>query len=118
MFFINFFSGVSKNFCHLSKDHTRSKSWENRNSIPDVPIPTGTIGLPPNVMFEPKESEPFTLQTVCTIKPSKQISKEENNCKDTGYILTFFFFFFFAFVIQILLLNKKDIPLNKSIIFF
>lgn len=46
-------------------------------------------------MFEPKESEPFTLQTVCTIKPSKQISKEENNCKDTGYTLTIFFFFFF-----------------------
>lgn len=66
-------------------------------------------------MFEPKESEPFTLQTVCTIKPSKQISKEENNCKDTGYTLTIFFFFFS--IIRIFLLNKKDIPLNKSMIF-
>lgn len=71
-------------------------------------------------MFEPKESEPFTLQTVCTIKPSKQISKEENNCKDTGYTLTFSFFFFIirSSDFQNLLLNKKDIPLNKSMIFF
>ncbi|OAD58090.1 Myb/SANT-like DNA-binding domain-containing protein 3 [Eufriesea mexicana] len=70
---------VSKGFCHLSKDHTRSKNWENRNSIPEVPIATGTIGLPPNVVFEPKESEPFTLQSVCTIKPTKHTLKEENN---------------------------------------
>ncbi|XP_043528479.1 myb/SANT-like DNA-binding domain-containing protein 3 isoform X2 [Frieseomelitta varia] len=77
---------ISKNFCHLSKDHTRSKSWENRNSIADVSISTGTIGLPPNVVFEPKESEPFTLQTVCTIKPPKQSSKEENNYKDSDSV--------------------------------
>ncbi|XP_017755743.1 PREDICTED: myb/SANT-like DNA-binding domain-containing protein 3 [Eufriesea mexicana] len=77
---------VSKGFCHLSKDHTRSKNWENRNSIPEVPIATGTIGLPPNVVFEPKESEPFTLQSVCTIKPTKHTLKEENNCKDPDSI--------------------------------
>ncbi|KAK9295176.1 hypothetical protein QLX08_010421 [Tetragonisca angustula] len=77
---------ISKNFCHLSKDHTRSKSWENRNSIADVSISTGTIGLPPNVVFEPKESEPFTLQTVCTIKPPKQSSKEDNNYKDSDSV--------------------------------
>ncbi|XP_012240100.1 uncharacterized protein LOC105680646 [Bombus impatiens] len=78
--------GISRSFCHLSKDHTRSKSWENRNPMAEVPIPTGTVGLPPNVMFEPKESEPFTLQTVCTIKPSKQFSKEENNYKDSDSV--------------------------------
>ncbi|KOC64655.1 Myb/SANT-like DNA-binding domain-containing protein 3 [Habropoda laboriosa] len=77
---------ISKSFCQLSKDRTRSKSWENRNSLPEVPIPTGTVGLPPNVVFEPKESEPFTLQTVCTLKPSKQMSKEENNFKDSDSI--------------------------------
>lgn len=82
--YVDFFSSISKNFCHLSKDHTRSKSWENRNSIADVSISTGTIGLPPNVVFEPKESEPFTLQTVCSIKPPKQSLKEENNYKDSG----------------------------------
>ncbi|CAK9809012.1 hypothetical protein ANTQUA_LOCUS5841 [Anthophora quadrimaculata] len=77
---------ISRSFCQLSKDHARSKSWENRNSLPEVPIPTGTVGLPPNVVFEPKESEPFTLQTVCTLKPSKQISREENNHKDSDSI--------------------------------
>ncbi|XP_076172871.1 uncharacterized protein LOC143149420 [Ptiloglossa arizonensis] len=77
---------ISKSFCQLSKDHVRSKYWENRNSISEVPIPTGTVGLPPNVVFEPKESEPFTLQSVYTLKPSKQNSKEENYCKDTDSI--------------------------------
>lgn len=94
--YIDFFSGISRSFCHLSKDHTRSKSWENRNPMAEVPIPTGTIGLPPNVVFEPKESEPFTLQTVCTIKPSKQFSKEENNYKDSGY--SFFLFILSTFI--------------------
>lgn len=94
--YIDFFSGISRSFCHLSKDHTRSKSWENKNPMAEVPIPTGTVGLPPNVVFEPKESEPFTLQTVCTIKPSKQFSKEENNYKDSGY--SFFLFILSPFI--------------------
>lgn len=51
----------------------------------DAPLSTGTVGLPPNVVFEPKESEPFTLQSVCTLKPLKDTSTEENNYKDSGY---------------------------------
>ncbi|XP_076682590.1 uncharacterized protein LOC143376310 [Andrena cerasifolii] len=74
---------ISKSFCQLSKDHARSKIWENRNSVSDAPLSTGTVGLPPNVVFEPKESEPFTLQSVCTLKPLKDTSTEENNCKDS-----------------------------------
>ncbi|XP_017886214.1 myb/SANT-like DNA-binding domain-containing protein 3 [Ceratina calcarata] len=72
--------GISKSFCHIAKDHVRSKSWDGRNSVPEV---TGTIGLPPNVVFEPKESEPFTLQSVCTVKPPRQAMKEEINQKDS-----------------------------------
>ncbi|CAL7939328.1 unnamed protein product [Xylocopa violacea] len=71
--------GISKSFCHLSKDRAKTKSWDNGNSMLEVPMPTGTVGLPPNVVFEPKESEPFTLQSVCTIKPSNQILKKEDS---------------------------------------
>ncbi|KZC13610.1 PREDICTED: myb/SANT-like DNA-binding domain-containing protein 3 [Dufourea novaeangliae] len=77
---------ISKSFCQLSKDHARSKCWESRTPLSEVAIPTGTVGLPPNVVFEPKESEPFTLQSVCPLKPSKQNSSEENNCKDSESI--------------------------------
>ncbi|XP_076621228.1 uncharacterized protein LOC143341833 [Colletes latitarsis] len=77
---------ISKSFCQLSKDHARSKYWENRNPKAEVPIPAGTVGLPPNIVFEPKESEPFTLQSVYTVKPSKQNLKEENHCKDTDSV--------------------------------
>ncbi|XP_012144210.2 uncharacterized protein LOC105662920 isoform X1 [Megachile rotundata] len=73
---------MSKSLYQLSKDHMRLKSWENRHSLPEVPRPTGTVGLPPNVVFEPKESEPFTLQSVCTTKPLRSNLKDENNCKD------------------------------------
>ncbi|XP_076283161.1 uncharacterized protein LOC143210303 isoform X1 [Lasioglossum baleicum] len=73
---------ISKSFCHLSKDHSCSKFWESRTPLSELPIPTGTVGLPPNVVFEPKESEPFTLQSVCTLKPPKQTSRDEN--KDSG----------------------------------
>ncbi|XP_076238511.1 uncharacterized protein LOC143181789 [Calliopsis andreniformis] len=76
---------ISKSFCQFSKGHSRSKVWENRNPIPEVPM-SGTVGLPPNVVFEPKESEPFTLQSVCTMKPSKQALKEENSCKNSDSI--------------------------------
>ncbi|XP_034184501.1 uncharacterized protein LOC117606294 isoform X2 [Osmia lignaria lignaria] len=74
---------MSKSFYQLSKDHVRLKSWESRNSLPEISRPTGSVGLPPNVVFEPKESEPFTLQSVCTTKPLKSNLKEEHNCKDT-----------------------------------
>ncbi|XP_076657677.1 uncharacterized protein LOC143361860 [Halictus rubicundus] len=72
---------ISKSICHLSKDHSCSKFWESRTSLSELPIPTGTVGLPPNVVFEPKESEPFTLQSVCTLKP-KQTSRDENKDSD------------------------------------
>ncbi|XP_053996538.1 myb/SANT-like DNA-binding domain-containing protein 3 [Hylaeus anthracinus] len=77
---------VSKSFCQLSKDHARSKYWENRNSVTEAPI-SGSVGLPPNVMFEPKESEPFTLQSVHTVKPSTKNLKDENYCKDTDSLI-------------------------------
>ncbi|XP_076283162.1 uncharacterized protein LOC143210303 isoform X2 [Lasioglossum baleicum] len=73
---------ISKSFCHLSKDHSCSKFWESRTPLSELPIPTGTVGLPPNVVFEPKESEPFTLQSVCTLKPPKQTSRDENKDSD------------------------------------
>jgi len=54
----------------------------------EAPIPTGTVGLPPNVVFEPKDSEPFTLQSVCTTgsQNSNRLKKdvdgrENSNCK-------------------------------------
>ncbi|XP_076762952.1 uncharacterized protein LOC143430521 [Xylocopa sonorina] len=78
--------GISKSFCHLSKDRAKSKSWDNGNSMLELPMPTGTVGLPPNVVFEPKESEPFTLQSVCTVKPSNQILKDEGNYRNTDSI--------------------------------
>lgn len=49
---------------------------------------TRTVGLPPNVVFEPKDSEPFTLQSICTAgsqNPSclkKDLdNREDSNCK-------------------------------------
>nr|XP_033321352.1 myb/SANT-like DNA-binding domain-containing protein 3 isoform X1 [Megalopta genalis] len=74
---------ISKSFCHLSKDHSCSKFWESRSPLSELPIPTGTVGLPPNVVFEPKESEPFTLQSVCTLKPPKQTARDESKDSDS-----------------------------------
>nr|XP_031845494.1 myb/SANT-like DNA-binding domain-containing protein 3 [Nomia melanderi] len=77
---------ISKSFCQLSKDHSRSKPWESRTPLSELPLPTGTVGLPPNVVFEPKESEPFTLQSVCSLNPPQQSSRDENGCKDSDSV--------------------------------
>nr|XP_050860158.1 myb/SANT-like DNA-binding domain-containing protein 3 isoform X2 [Vespula vulgaris] len=76
----------SKSFCQLSKDFTQSSisSWENGNVYekqrPEVPPTSGNGCLPPNVVFEPKDSEPFTLQSVCASKPvNMNLKKEADN---------------------------------------
>ncbi|XP_046830507.1 uncharacterized protein LOC124429367 [Vespa crabro] len=76
----------SKSFCQLSKDFTQSSisSWENGNVYekqrPEVPPTSGNGCLPPNVVFEPKDSEPFTLQSVCSSKLANiNLKKEPDN---------------------------------------
>ncbi|XP_024940236.1 myb/SANT-like DNA-binding domain-containing protein 3 [Cephus cinctus] len=72
-----------------SRDRTRvvGPSWENCNSnqtSTETPSSSGNIGLPPNVVFEPKASEPFTLQGVSAPKTSKLGIKKEMPLRDSG----------------------------------
>jgi len=75
---------------------TKNERWRNQcwegitygQNMSEAPISTGTVGLPPNVVFEPKDSEPFTLQSVCTAgsqnsnRLKKDVdSRENSNCK-------------------------------------
>lgn len=73
------------------KRWARNQCWEGvtcGQNVPEPPTSTGTVGLPPNVVFEPKDSEPFTLQSVCTagsqnpncLKKAVD-SREDSNCK-------------------------------------
>ncbi|KAL0119346.1 hypothetical protein PUN28_007694 [Cardiocondyla obscurior] len=54
----------------VKNDRVKNQCWEGicGQNMPEAPMSTGTIGLPPNVVFEPKESEPFTLQSLCTAR--------------------------------------------------
>ncbi|XP_050460732.1 uncharacterized protein LOC126856348 [Cataglyphis hispanica] len=71
-----------------TKDERRAKNqcWESvtcGQNTSEVPT-SGTVGLPPNVVFEPKDSEPFTLQSVCTARP-QNLSCSQNDadiCRD------------------------------------
>ncbi|XP_018312333.1 uncharacterized protein [Mycetomoellerius zeteki] len=75
--------------CQSTKDErARNQCWEGitcGQNVPEVPMSTGTVGLPPNVVFEPKDSEPFTLQSVCTAGPQnpnclkKNVDSRENS---------------------------------------
>ncbi|XP_043504139.1 myb/SANT-like DNA-binding domain-containing protein 3 isoform X2 [Polistes fuscatus] len=73
----------SKSFCQLSKDYTQSSisSWENGSIYekhkPELTATNGNGCLPPNVVFEPKDSEPFTLQSVNATKPMNMCLKKE-----------------------------------------
>lgn len=81
-----------KALCQSTKEErwARSQYWEGINcgqNVPEAPMSTRTTGLPPNVVFEPKDSEPFTLQSVCTVgsqNPNclkKDVnSREDSNC--------------------------------------
>lgn len=60
-----------KAICQSAKDErwVRNQCWEDiacGQNMSEAPMSTGTVGLPPNVVFEPNDSEPFTLQSVCT----------------------------------------------------
>ncbi|KAM0729865.1 hypothetical protein ACS0PU_003742 [Formica fusca] len=79
----------TKTVCQLTKDERRAKNqcWEGvtcGQNISEAPTSTGTVGLPPNVVFEPKDSEPFTLQSVCTARPQNLSCsrKDADNCRD------------------------------------
>ncbi|XP_015174141.1 PREDICTED: myb/SANT-like DNA-binding domain-containing protein 3 [Polistes dominula] len=73
----------SKSSSQLSKDFNQSSisSWENgniyENHKPEVTPANGNGCLPPNVVFEPKDSEPFTLQSVSATKPTNICLKKE-----------------------------------------
>ncbi|XP_018401381.1 PREDICTED: uncharacterized protein LOC108778652 [Cyphomyrmex costatus] len=86
-----------KAICQSTKDErARNQCWEGitcGQNVPDVPMPAGTVGLPPNVVFEPKDSEPFTLQSVsCTAGPQnsnclkKDVDSRENSNHNCGTI--------------------------------
>ncbi|KYN37037.1 hypothetical protein ALC56_08828 [Trachymyrmex septentrionalis] len=77
-----------KAVCQSTKDRARNQCWEGitcGQNVPKAPMSTGTVGLPPNVVFEPKDSEPFTLQSVCTAGPQnsncskKDVDSHENS---------------------------------------
>ncbi|XP_046620600.1 uncharacterized protein LOC124305341 [Neodiprion virginianus] len=65
---------------NISSDRLRLSlsNWQDgvsgQNSI-DTSTSASTVGLPPNVVFEPKASEPFTLQSVPASKASKMALK-------------------------------------------
>ncbi|XP_029177320.1 uncharacterized protein LOC114945329 [Nylanderia fulva] len=68
---------------------TKNQCWEGvtcGQNTSEAPTSTGTVGLPPNVVFEPKDSEPFTLQSVCTARPQNLSCswKDKDNCRDLG----------------------------------
>ncbi|XP_011881706.1 PREDICTED: uncharacterized protein LOC105569675 [Vollenhovia emeryi] len=61
----------TKVICQTTKDKrwARNQCWEGitcSQNMSEAAVSTGNGGLPPNVVFEPKDSEPFTLQSVCT----------------------------------------------------
>ncbi|XP_077281445.1 uncharacterized protein LOC143908050 [Temnothorax americanus] len=65
------FRDGTKAICQSTKDDrwARNRCWEGitcGQNMSEAPMSTGTVGLPPNIVFEPKDSEPFTLQSVCT----------------------------------------------------
>lgn len=73
------------------KDEGRTKNqcWESAvtcQNTAEMPTSTGTIGLPPNIVFEPDDSEPFTLQSVCTARSQnlKCSKKNMDNCQNTS----------------------------------
>ncbi|XP_032690916.1 myb/SANT-like DNA-binding domain-containing protein 3 [Odontomachus brunneus] len=79
-----------------TKDETRGRDqcWEVAatcgQNTSEAPTSTGTVGLPPNVLFEPTDSEPFTLQSVCTTRLQKpSCSKDADSCRDMSYGDTF-----------------------------
>lgn len=89
--FLFFFSDNTKAVYQSIKDEKRVKNqcWEGvtcgQNTL-EAPTSTGTVGLPPNIVFEPKDSEPFTLQSVCTARPQNLSCprKDADNCRDLG----------------------------------
>ncbi|EZA62052.1 hypothetical protein X777_06738 [Ooceraea biroi] len=59
------------------EERERNQCWEDitcGQNTSEAPTSTGTVGLPPNVVFEPKDSEPFTLQSVCTAARPQNLS--------------------------------------------
>ncbi|XP_012522002.1 uncharacterized protein LOC105828294 [Monomorium pharaonis] len=83
------FSDSMKAICQSTKDEkwVRSQCWEGINcgqNVPQVSTSNRTTGLPPNVVFEPKDSEPFTLQSVCTAESQNCPKKEVNSREDTN----------------------------------
>ncbi|KAG7205619.1 hypothetical protein KM043_007582 [Ampulex compressa] len=82
--------GSLKSLCSLTGEHDgeTTHSWENGSRMPstlNTPTSGRIVGLPPNVVFEPKDSEPFTLQSVCTPKPLKlHLRKTGDASRDPG----------------------------------
>ncbi|XP_072746149.1 uncharacterized protein [Anoplolepis gracilipes] len=82
----------TKAVCESTRDEKRVKNqcWESitcGQNTSETPTSTGTVGLPPNVVFEPKDSEPFTLQSVCTARPQNLscLRKDADHCRDLGF---------------------------------
>ncbi|XP_011160352.1 myb/SANT-like DNA-binding domain-containing protein 3 [Solenopsis invicta] len=78
-----------KAICQLTKD-ARSQHWEGRNcdqNVLEASVSTRSTGLPPNVVFEPKDSEPFTLQSVCITgyQNPNCLKKDVNSCEDSNF---------------------------------
>lgn len=69
------------------EEREASQCWEGitcGQNTSEAPTSIGTVGLPPNVVFEPKDSEPFTLQSVCTTRPQNLSCsrKDADSCRD------------------------------------
>lgn len=84
-----FFSDSMKAICQSMKDERRTKNqcWESAvtcQNTAKIPTSTGTIGLPPNIVFEPDDSEPFTLQSVCTARPQNLNCSKKDSWQNTS----------------------------------
>jgi len=73
-----------KMICQSTKDERwRNQCWEGityGQNMSEAPISTGTVGLPPNVVFEPKDSEPFTK---CLHHRVSKFKPPEEGCRQS-----------------------------------
>ncbi|KAI4503091.1 hypothetical protein M0802_002135 [Mischocyttarus mexicanus] len=58
-------------------DQSLISSWENGTIYEKPKQEVTSTNLPPNVVFKPKDSEPYTLQSVNATKPTNMILKRE-----------------------------------------
>ncbi|XP_020285604.1 uncharacterized protein LOC109855586 [Pseudomyrmex gracilis] len=77
----------AKATCQSTRDDEEStkNQWKDVNydqNMTEAPTSTRNVGLPPNVIFEPKNSEPFTLQSF--VKPLNLTcsKKDADSCKN------------------------------------